>query len=299
MATFDPTTLVNGNYQILIAVESSGGGTRTSVSSVCVRGDMKLGDYQTTFLDMETTISGVPVQVFRTYDTTDKRLGDFGLGWRVSLSSYRATPNSKLGQGGWSTEPFGFPFTRFRFRLDRPALRHGHLAGRPYRGIDLVPAPSGPLLSPPPRSSSRGPVRARRRSSRTPCLPPTLSLAGIARRLLRRTIYRPDAFKSTTKDGVVLSIDRFGGPKSRPTASAQAILLVSVTPPSTDRHLTLCDGAGRITETVAEWEAHAVHLLGAATSQLHGREWRRRRVHVHGSHRLLRIEVPGDTRVWT
>ena len=46
--------LVNGNYQILIAVESSGGGARTSVASVCVRGDMKLGDYQTTYLDMDT-----------------------------------------------------------------------------------------------------------------------------------------------------------------------------------------------------------------------------------------------------
>ena len=177
LATFDPTMLVNGSYQILIAVESTGGCTTSAVSNVFVTGDMKLGDYQTTYLDMDTTISGIPVRVFRTYDTTDRRLGDFGIGWRVSLSSYRATPNNKLGQGGWSTEPFGFPFTRFRFKTTIPHfVTVTSPAGR-VEVFDFVPAPSGPLLSlttpefvPRPGTGTT--------SKLEDADPPTLSLAG-------------------------------------------------------------------------------------------------------------------------
>src|SRR5256885_923955 len=80
LATFDPTLLINGAYQILTtAVASGGGGTTTCTSNVFVAGDMKLGDYTTTYLDMETSIAGFPVQVLRTYDTKDTRVGDFGV----------------------------------------------------------------------------------------------------------------------------------------------------------------------------------------------------------------------------
>ncbi len=147
LATFDPTLLVNGAYQILVSAKASGGCTTTAVSNVFVTGEMKLGDYRTTYLDMETTIAGFPIQVLRTYDTKDKRRGDFGVGWRVELSGLRATPNNKLGQGGWYTEPFGFPFTRFRFKTTVPHFVTVTSPGGRVEVFDLVPAPSGPLLS--------------------------------------------------------------------------------------------------------------------------------------------------------
>ena len=60
LATFDPTLLVNGAYQILTRAVSSGGGTASCTAGVFVSGDMKLGDYTTTYLDMETSIAGFP-----------------------------------------------------------------------------------------------------------------------------------------------------------------------------------------------------------------------------------------------
>ena len=50
-------------------------------ATAVVAGDMKLGDYQTTYEDLNTTLGGIDLRVERTYDTTDRGEGDFGLGW--------------------------------------------------------------------------------------------------------------------------------------------------------------------------------------------------------------------------
>src|SRR5258708_26217847 len=42
------------------------------------------------------------MQVRRTYDSFDKQVGDFGVGWRVSLSNFRVSTNRTLGAGGWT-----------------------------------------------------------------------------------------------------------------------------------------------------------------------------------------------------
>jgi Bacterial Ig domain/Cadherin-like domain len=148
LATFDPTLVVNGAYQILTtAVASGGGGTTTCTSNVFVMGDMKLGDYTTTYLDMETSIAGFPVQVLRTYDTKDTRQGDFGVGWRLELSGPRVTPNNRLGQSGWSTTAFGFPFTQYRFGTSVPHFVTVTSPGGRVEVFDLTPPPTGPLLS--------------------------------------------------------------------------------------------------------------------------------------------------------
>jgi RHS repeat-associated protein len=304
LATFDPTLLINGPYQILIAVESSGGGKSTAACNVFVTGDMKLGDYQTTYLDMETEISGIPVQVFRTYDTTDRRLGDFGMGWRVSLGSYRATPNNKLGQGGWSTEPFGFPFTRFRFKTTVPHFVTVTSPGGRVEVFDLVPAPSGPLLSlttpefvPRPGTGTT--------SKLEDADPPTLSLGGTSLAdFFGGTIYDPTLFRLTMKDGVVLIIDRFGGLKSITDRNGNKLVISSdgVSSSSTDRHLTFVrDGAGRISEIrgaggkrtqYAYSAAGDLRIFTAANGGVDAFTY-------NGSHRLLTIDGPGDTRVRT
>src|SRR5207237_161076 len=41
-------------------------------------------------------------QVQRTYDSTDKSQGDFGIGWNVDVANVRVTPNRTIGLGGWS-----------------------------------------------------------------------------------------------------------------------------------------------------------------------------------------------------
>ena len=44
-------------------------------------------------------MSGLPIVVNRVYDSRDKRKGDFGIGWRLSVQTMRIRTNRVLGTG--------------------------------------------------------------------------------------------------------------------------------------------------------------------------------------------------------
>ena len=294
LATFDPTLLINGAYQILITAVSSGGGTATCTAGVFVSGDMKLGDYTTTYLDMETSIAGFPVQVLRTYDTTDTRIGDFGVGWRLELSGPRATPNNRLGQGGWFTEPFGFPFTQFRFDTTVPHFVTVTSPGGRVEVFDFTPPPTGPLLS-----LTTPAFVARPGTGTTSTLEdvdtPTLSLAGDSLAdFFGGTLYDPRLFRLTTKDGIVMIIDRFDGLQSMTDRNGNELVFTpnGVMSTSTTRSLAFVrDGAGRITEVVGPSGQRTQYAYSSAgdLESVHRREQR-------GEHVLVRCRPPAAQR---
>ena len=110
LGTLDPTRLPNDTYAIAISATASGGGTQTSTTSLVVHGNLKLGRYVTTYQDLSVAVSGFQMQVLRTYDSTDKRVGDFGVGWHVSLSNFRTSANRMLGADGWTEYPISCVF---------------------------------------------------------------------------------------------------------------------------------------------------------------------------------------------
>jgi RHS repeat-associated protein len=101
LATFDPTVLSNGAYSITVEATASGGGTQDLTTTVIVFGYLKPGRYVTTYQDLNVPVMGFQMQVRRTYDSFDKEQGDFGVGWRVSLSNFLVSTNRALGAGGW------------------------------------------------------------------------------------------------------------------------------------------------------------------------------------------------------
>jgi RHS repeat-associated protein len=105
LATFDPTLLANDTYAITITSTASGGGIQTLTITVAVSGNLKLGRYVTTYEDLNVSVNGFQMQVRRTYDSTDKRVGDFGIGWHVDLVNFRVSANRQLGAGGWTEYP--------------------------------------------------------------------------------------------------------------------------------------------------------------------------------------------------
>jgi RHS repeat-associated protein/uncharacterized repeat protein (TIGR01451 family) len=121
-ATFDPTVVPNGNYVLVIAAEASGGGVSFTESSVVVEGDLKLGRYTTTFRDLSLEVGALALQVLRTYDSFDKSVGDFGVGWSLDLADFRVRSNGPLGQGGWRQEVVsgGLIFSVLGFFTDVP-----------------------------------------------------------------------------------------------------------------------------------------------------------------------------------
>jgi len=117
LATFDPTVLPNDTYAITVSATATGGGTQSTTSTVAVTGSLKLGRYVATYQDLNVPVNGFQMQVKRSYDSYDKRVGDFGVGWKVSLDNFRTSSNRQLGAGGWSEQPtscfFGLCFYGF------------------------------------------------------------------------------------------------------------------------------------------------------------------------------------------
>ena len=125
LAQFDPTLLMNGQYDILLQAEDHSGNVSTEVRTVIVEGEMKVGHFSITFEDVNVPVSGVPVTVTRTYDTRRRNESlDFGNGWSVDYENVRVHENKVPGFGWrlnvyrtglfgviteWCVEPAGDP----------------------------------------------------------------------------------------------------------------------------------------------------------------------------------------------
>ena len=104
LGTFDPTMLLNGIYQVRLIAVDAAGTTTTDARNVVVRGDQKVGNFTVSFLDLELPLAGLPIRVMRTYDSRDKRRGDFGVGWRVDVSNLRVVESGTPGLGWQGTK---------------------------------------------------------------------------------------------------------------------------------------------------------------------------------------------------
>lgn len=118
LATFDPTQLPNDTYTITISATASGGGVQSLTTTVAVLGGLKLGRYVSTYQDLTVPVGGFQMQIRRTYDSSDKTAGDFGVGWHLSVSNFRVSANRELGAGGWTAYPtqciFGLCYWAFK-----------------------------------------------------------------------------------------------------------------------------------------------------------------------------------------
>ena len=109
LGVFDPTLLPNGYYTVRLTVEG-GGAQATKEITVSVEGELKVGSFSMSFIDMDMPIHGIPLSVVRTYDSREKdRSGRFGFGWDMKLTkatlSENGTPGSKWtmtrSDSGW------------------------------------------------------------------------------------------------------------------------------------------------------------------------------------------------------
>lgn len=86
LGAFDPTLLENGLYELRLAAADTLGRVAEQVVDVVVDGQMKIGNFALTFVDLEVPLAGLPIQVLRTYDSRRRaRSGDFGFGWTLEI----------------------------------------------------------------------------------------------------------------------------------------------------------------------------------------------------------------------
>jgi RHS repeat-associated protein len=121
LAQLDPTLLLNGIYSIrLTSVDSSGQIGQTTIAVIVSRA-LKVGLFTLSFNDLSVPVAGLPMQVIRTYDSRDKRVGDFGVGWTLSLNNIRLEKSVNLGRFWNETVDNGL-FPRFCLNPSRAHL---------------------------------------------------------------------------------------------------------------------------------------------------------------------------------
>jgi RHS repeat-associated protein len=107
LGKLDPSLVLNGMYEIeLTATDFQGQSVSTSID-VVVEGNLKVGNFTLSFTDLEVPVAGLPIQVVRTYDSRDKRVGDFGVGWTLSLSNVRLQEDGPVGESWQGTRSSG------------------------------------------------------------------------------------------------------------------------------------------------------------------------------------------------
>ncbi|MEQ8848076.1 putative Ig domain-containing protein [Botrimarina sp.] len=104
LGRFDPSMLQNDEYLLRLYAVDAGGNDAEIQTAVSVAGDLKLGNYTLSFVDLTVPVSGVPIVVSRTYDTlTANEQSDFGYGWRLEIHDTdlrTSVPESGLEEDG-------------------------------------------------------------------------------------------------------------------------------------------------------------------------------------------------------
>jgi RHS repeat-associated protein len=300
-AAFDPTVLPNGTYLITVAGTASGGGTSASASSLVVDGDLKLGRYRTSVLDLDAAVGGLPLQLTRTYDSFEPAVGDFGHGWRAELSSFSVSTNRPLGYQGWSQESRGCSliFCTIGYRTSAPHFVTVTWPGGNQEVFDLVPKDGSTFFRPLTsaafvgRPGTTSTLEADGDSSLTYLDDGNLYGGAFG----TGGVYDPKRFRLTARDGTVYVLDRSTGMVSATDRTGGTITVSrDGVRSSTGASLLLTrDDAGRITKAVGPGGAAVLYGYDAAgdLTSVTDPGGRVTRYVYDGSHDLVRAEGAG------
>ena len=121
LATLDPTMLMNGMTELRLTVTDTAGRFASANTQVVVKEQQKVGNFTVSFVDLEVPVAGLPIRVTRSYDSRDKRPGDFGHGWRLGLSDVRVEESDAAGLAWEGTISPGF-FATYCLASARPPV---------------------------------------------------------------------------------------------------------------------------------------------------------------------------------
>ncbi len=99
LGRLDPTLLLNDLHTLRLTVFDRADNAAVLDVPVQVAREQKIGLFTIGFRDLGVAVSGIPIVVNRTYDSRDKRTGDFGVGWRLDVETLRLRTNRVLGTG--------------------------------------------------------------------------------------------------------------------------------------------------------------------------------------------------------
>ncbi|HET9316663.1 MAG TPA: LamG-like jellyroll fold domain-containing protein, partial [Vicinamibacteria bacterium] len=108
LGSLDATLLMNGITEVRLTVTDTAGRFASTTTHVVVKEQQKVGNFTVSFVDLEVPVAGLPIRVTRSYDSRDKRPGDFGYGWRLDLLDVRVEESDSAGLAWQGTISPGF-----------------------------------------------------------------------------------------------------------------------------------------------------------------------------------------------
>lgn len=218
LGQFDPTLLLNDLYTVRLTVFDQGGNVSTAETVYQVDENMKVGNFTLTFTDLSIPMSGIPITVTRTYDSRDKRMGDFGVGWRLDVQTLICRANRVLGTG-WQVVQSGLSFVLVPTDEHKVSIT---LPGGRVEEFDLVISPTVSPLVPFPPFANRTSFRPRPGTLGTlvsldnnnlTILDPQPGIIELLDDVTNNT-YNPQRFKYTAADGTEIVIHKINGIES-------------------------------------------------------------------------------------
>ncbi|CUV66609.1 hypothetical protein BN3087_960003 [Sulfurovum sp. enrichment culture clone C5] len=115
LGKIDASTLSNGLYNISLEATDINGQISRASSVISIEGQAKIGNFSFTVTDFDIQVSGMPVQVNRTYSTLQKFENlDFGYGWSIDYQNVKTQENIHPGKD-WKMTPDTFIGNCFKF----------------------------------------------------------------------------------------------------------------------------------------------------------------------------------------
>src|SRR6185312_11762470 len=87
LGSIDTTLLVPGTYDLRLQAFDAFGNVTTDERQVILDLTAPVGNHHFTMTDVSINLAGLPVTVSRTYDSFDRRTGDFGANWSMSIGT--------------------------------------------------------------------------------------------------------------------------------------------------------------------------------------------------------------------
>ncbi|NJL32326.1 MAG: hypothetical protein HC898_12315, partial [Phycisphaerales bacterium] len=99
LASINPMSLPNGQYEIEIIAKDSADTQVTAFSEITIdlADELKVGNFRLSFTDLTVSVGGVPLSAVRTYDSLHRDAkGDFGYGWSLDILGGKAEVNNLI-----------------------------------------------------------------------------------------------------------------------------------------------------------------------------------------------------------
>ncbi len=147
LGTLDPTLMMNGIHEVRLRAEDTNGNFDEVIRTYSIAGNMKVGNFTVSFIDLQVPVSGIPLTVTRTYDSRSKTSGDFGFGWTLDVASAKIEENSTLGHD-WEQIVVGHFISTYILRPLRAHIVSFTLPDGRVERFQALPVPSQSVLWP-------------------------------------------------------------------------------------------------------------------------------------------------------